>query len=134
MHRADYYRLLQEVREQGAWEAWLEFFLEGVETTAGQAVETGNRIVQLFKTDRERIGAAGDRGSSTLRIHELIQTSPFITALKARERTGLTLPTINSAIGKLQRLGIVQEVTGRKRGRVYSYRAFIDILSEGSAA
>ncbi len=49
MHRADYYRLLQEVREQGAWEAWLEFFLEGVETIAGQAVETGNRIVQAVQ-------------------------------------------------------------------------------------
>ncbi len=63
-----------------------------------------------------------------------MQISPFITAPKAKERAGLTMPTINSAIGELQRLGIVQEVTGRKRGRVYSYRAFIDILSEGSAA
>jgi Fic family protein len=94
-------------------------FLEGVETTASQAFDTGNRIVQLFKIDRERIGAAGDRASSALQIHEFLQASPFITAPKARERTGLTMPTINNAIGELQRLGIVQEVTGRKRGRVY---------------
>jgi Fic family protein len=130
-YRTDYYRLLQEVRERGAWEAWLEFFLQGVTTTAGEAFEAGNRIVKLFKTDRERIAAAGDRASSALRIHELMQTSPFITAPKARERTGLTMPTINSAINDLQRLGVVQEVTGRKRGRVYSYRAFMEILSEG---
>ena len=38
---------------------------------------------------------------------------------------------INSAINELKRLGVVQEVTGRKRGRVYSYRAFMEILSEG---
>jgi Fic family protein len=131
MHRTHYYRLLQEVREQGAWEAWLEFFLEGVATTASQAFETGNRILKLFNSDRERIGAAGDRANSTLRIHELMQTSPFITAPKARLRTGLTMPTINRAINELHRLGIVEEVTGRKRGRVYSYRAFMDILNEG---
>jgi Fic family protein len=131
MYRTDYYRLLQEVRERGAWEAWMEFFLQGVTTTAGEAFEAGNRIVRLFKMDRERIAAAGDRASSALRIHELLQTSPFITAPKARERTGLTMPTINSAINELKRLGVVQEVTGRKRGRVYSYRAFMEILSEG---
>ena len=74
---------------------------------------------------------SGGRAGSALRIHELMQTSPFITAPKAMERTGLTMPTVNSAIGELQRLGIVQEVTGRKRGRIYSYRAFMDILSEG---
>ena len=130
-YRTDYYRLLQQVREQGAWEAWLEFFLQGVATTAGEAFEAGNRIVRLFKTDRERIASTGDRVSSALRIHELMQTSPFITAPKAMERTGLTMPTVNSAISELQRLGVVQEVTGRKRGRVYSYRAFMDILSEG---
>jgi cell filamentation protein, protein adenylyltransferase len=130
-HRADYYRLLQEVREHGAWEAWLEFFLDGVAQTADQAFETGTRIVDLFKTDRGRIAGAGDRAGSALRMHELLQTSPFITAPKAREQTGLTTPTVNSALGELQRLGIVEEVTGRKRDRVYSYKAFIELLSEG---
>ena len=72
-----------------------------------------------------------ESASSALRIHELMQTSPFITAPKAREHTGLTMPTINSALSDLQRLGVMHEVTGRKRGRVYSYRAFMDILSEG---
>ncbi len=133
VHRIDYYRLLQEVREHGAWEAWLEFFLDGVATTADQAFETGTRIVNLFKTDRDRIAAAGGQAGSALRIHELMQTSPFLTAPKARERTGLTMPTVNSAFVELQRLGIVREVTGRRRGRVYSYRAFLDLLSEGAS-
>lgn len=129
--RADYYRLLQEVREHGAWEAWLEFFLEGVAETADQAFETGTRIVALFKADRDLIATAGDRAGSALRLHELMQKSPFITAPKARELTGLTMPTVNSAIADLQRLGIADEVTGRRRGRVYRYKAFVDLLSEG---
>jgi Fic family protein len=131
-HQATYYRLLQEVRERGAWEAWLEFFLDGVSETAQQAFTTGTRIVALFKTDRERVAATGDRASSTLRVHELMQRNPFITAPKAGEQTGLTTPTINNALSELQRLGIVKEVTGRKRGRVYCYKAFMDLFSEGA--
>ncbi len=131
-HRRTYYRLLQEVRERGAWEAWLEFFLEGIAETADQAFITGTRIVDLFKTDRERIAAAGDRAGSVLRVHELMQTSPFLTAPKVGAQTGLTTPTVNSALAELQRLGIVTEVTGRKRGRVYCYQAFMDLLSDGA--
>src|SRR6185437_9798856 len=63
-HRADYYRLLQEVREHGAWEAWLEFFLDGVAQTANQAFDAAMQIVDLFKTDRERITSRSDRAGS----------------------------------------------------------------------
>jgi len=128
-HRQDYYRLLQEVRERGAWEAWLEFFLDGVAQTADQAFETAMHIADLFKSDRGRIGATGDRAGSALRLHELLQKNPYLTAPAAVDRTTLTMPTVNSAFAELQRLKIVTEVTGRRRGRVYCYKAFIDILS-----
>lgn len=132
-HRADYYRLLQEVREQGAWEAWLEFFLVGVAETANQAFDAATRIVELFKQDRERIAAQSDRAGSALRIHDLLQQNPFATATALVTQTGLTAPTVNAALGDLQRLGIVEEVTGRRRGRVFGYRAYLDILNEGTA-
>lgn len=131
-HRADYYRLLQEVRENGAWEAWLEFFLDGVTETANQAFDAATRIVELFKRDRERITAKGERAGSALRVHELLQQSPFASATLLVGRTGLTMPTINAALAELERLKIVEEVTGRKRGRVFGYRAFLAILNEGT--
>lgn len=130
--RADYYRLLQEVREQGAWEAWLEFFLDGVAVTANQAFDAATRIVTLFKEDRERITAASDRAGSALRVHDLLQQNPFVTANLLVERTGLTAPTVNAALAELERLGIVEEVTGRRRGRVFGYRQYLAILSEGT--
>jgi Fic family protein len=132
-HRADYYRLLQEVRERGAWEAWLEFFLDGVAETANQAFEAATQIVELFKRDRELITAESERAGSALRVHELLQENPFATSKALVGRTGLTAPTINAALADLQRLGIVDEVTGRQRGRVYGYRAYLDILNEGTA-
>ncbi|MGH6720328.1 MAG: Fic family protein [Alphaproteobacteria bacterium] len=131
-HRADYYRLLQEVREHGAWEAWLEFFLDGVAETANQAFDAATRIVDLFKRDRERITAESERAGSALRVHECLQQNPFVTANLLVERTGLTAPTINAALADLERMGIVNEVTGRRRGRVFSYLGYLDILSEGT--
>lgn len=132
-HRADYYRLLQEVREHGAWEAWLEFFLTGVEETANQAFAAATRIVDLFKEDRERIVAQSDRSSSALRLHEILQQTPFATASTLGLQTKLTTPTVNAALSELERLGIVSEVTGRKRGRVFGYQRYLDILNEGTA-
>ena len=132
-HRTEYYRLLQEVREHGAWEAWLDFFLRGVAETASQAFEAATRIVALLKRDRERIGSEGGRAGSILQLHDHLQQHPYATATALVARTGLTTPTVNAALGELARLGIVQEVTGRKRGRVFAYRAYLDILNEGTA-
>ncbi|ASP54030.1 Fic family protein [Sinorhizobium meliloti] len=130
--RPDYYRLLQEVREYGTWEAWLEFFLDGVAETADQAFETANRIARLFHDDREWIVRESERTGSVLQIHEIMRTSPYLTAASAAKRSGLTVPTVNAALDQLQRLGVVEEATGRRRGRVFVYRAYMDILSDGA--
>lgn len=131
-HRTDYYRLLQEVRERGAWEAWLEFFLSGVADTANQAFDAATRIVDLFKEDRERITAESDRAGSALRVHDLFQQNPYLTANRLVQQTGLSAPTVNAALADLERSGILEEITGRKRGRVFSYRHYLAILSEGT--
>jgi Fic family protein len=131
-HRAEYYRLLQEVRENGAWEAWLDFFLAGVADTANQAFDAATRIVDLFKEDRERITAESDRAGSALRVHDLFQQNPFLTANQLVEQTGLSAPTVNAVLADLQRIGVLDEITGRKRGRVFGYRRYLAILSEGT--
>lgn len=131
-HRTDYYRLLQEVREHGNWEAWLDFFLAGVADTANQAFDAATRIVELFKEDRELVTMRSERASSALRLHDLFQQNPFLTSSQLVQQTGLTAPTVNAALADLERLGILEEVTGRKRGRVFSYRRYLAILSEGT--
>lgn len=131
-HRADYYRLLQEVREHGNWEAWLDFFLAGVAETANQAFEAATRIVDLFKEDRERITNESDRAGSALRIHDLFQQNPVLTSNQLVQQTGLSAPTVNAALVDLEKMGLVGEITGRKRGRVFSYQRYLAILSEGT--
>jgi Fic family protein len=129
--RETYYRLLQEVRERGSWETWLEFFLEGVAETAQGAFTTAARIAEMFARDRDRIAKA-ERAGSLLRLYDRLQKSPFLTGPKAVELTGLSMPTVNLAFQELQRLGIVDEITGQARGRVYRYKAYVELLNEGA--
>jgi Fic family protein len=131
-HRADYYRLLQEVRQRGTWEAWLEFFLAGVAATANNAHDSALRIVALFAADRARIIAAGEQANSMLRVHELLQSQPFANAAQLCDKTGLSMPTVNNALAGLEKLQLVREVTGKQRGRVYAYQAFLRIIDEGT--
>jgi len=131
-HRAEYYQLLQEVRERGTWEAWLEFFLKGVTQTANNAFDSAMSIVALFKNDRERISASPEHTNSMLRIHELLQTHPFVNAAQAAQKTRLSTPTVNAALAALEALGIVREVTGKQRSRVFAYRDFLRILDDGT--
>jgi Fic family protein len=131
-HRGQYYRLLQEVRLRGDWETWMEFFLTGVAETANNAHESAMRIVALFQADRARISAGGEQTHSMLRVHELLQAHPFLNAAQAREKTGLSAPTVNKAFEALAHLKVVSEITGKQRGRVFAYTEFLKILESGT--
>ena len=131
-NRTEYYGLLQAVREHGAWESWLEFFLKGVAETANQAFTAATQTVELFKVDRDRITRESSRLGSALRIHHHFQRHPFLNANQLVEKTGLSAPTVNAALTDLVRLGMVAEVTGRRRGRVFAYGQYLHILSQGT--
>ncbi len=130
--RADYYRLLQEVRENGAWEAWMESFLAGVRDTAAQAVDTAREIMTLFDRDRDAIQTLGRRSASAFRVHDLMQRRPLVTIQVASKELKLSLPTVGKALERLVDLGIVREVTGKQRRRVFAYRSYLDVLDRGT--
>lgn len=131
-HREQYYNLLQEVRERGAWEAWLEFFLTGVENTASQAVDAAARIISLFEQDRRRIEQETDRAGSVLRVHEHLKRRLLISQRSVTLDTKLSPPTVNIALDRLKQLGIVREITGRQRNRLFAYDGYLAILNEGA--
>jgi Fic family protein len=131
-HRQRYYELLQQVRTEGDWEAWLRFFLDGVTVTAEQASNTARRILHLFEQDRGRIETIGRAAASALRVHQLMRKKPLVSVPRAATELGLTPPTVAAALQHLQRLGIVREVTGRQRDRLFVYSAYLAILNEGT--
>ncbi|MBU6484492.1 MAG: Fic family protein [Betaproteobacteria bacterium] len=131
-HRAEYYDWLQRVRIEGDWEGWLRFFLTGVLETADQATAAAKQLLALFEADRKRIAALRRAAASPLRIHELLQRRPLVSARRASEELGLTVPTVNAALESLVRLGIVRETTGKQRGRVFAYDGYLKVLQEGT--
>ena len=131
-HRSHYYYLLQRVRQDGAWEEWLEFFLEGVESTAKQAAETAVELNRLFATDRKLIQEIGRPALTALRVHEYMQMKPLISIRLAARALNLTVTTVGTALQRLETLGIVRETTGRERDRIFAYSRYVEIVSAGT--
>lgn len=128
-HRPLYYELLNEVRLNGDWERWLEFFGEGIETSAREAMRTAESLVRLVNKDRTRIAKLGRAAGSALGIHEALQKQPISTSNSLVAATGLTPATVNKSLAHLERIGVVHELTSRRRGRIFSYRKYLDLLA-----
>ncbi len=132
-HRDEYYGLLDEVRTRGDWEAWVDFFLRGVELTATDAVETARRLVTVFEEDENLIRAkAGRSASSVIRAFRVLGRYPLACVKRVCEGSGLSFPSASRAMKVLERLGIVREITGRRRNRIYAYGRYLDILAKGT--
>jgi Fic family protein len=131
-HRSLYYDLLQRVRDRGDWEAWLDFFLTGVKETSDQATETARQILSIFETDRSRIEQLGRPAASALRVHQYLQSKPILSVPVAAKDLGLSAPTVRKSVKHLIELGIARESTGKKRGRLFVYGGYLDILNQGT--
>jgi Fic family protein len=131
-HRRDYYQLLDNVRLRGDWEAWLDFFAEAVIATATQAVETAQQLLDLSNRDRDKIDGLGRAAASALQVHRTLMEHPIATPGWLAEKTSISPATVNKALGHLERLGIVKELTARKRNRLFSYAGYIEIMSRGT--
>jgi Fic family protein len=131
-HRDHYYELLQRVRTEGAWEDWLAFFLEGIESTAGEVSQAVRRSLALFAADRKRIAALGRASSSALRVQEYMQKRPIANIRAMSKTLALSVPTVTAGLQHLNRLGIVKEMTGGRRNRVFSYSKYLAMVAAGT--
>lgn len=128
-HRETYYDSLQRVRSNGDWEGWLDFYLTGVELTANQAARTTSDLRGLFEIDRARALSVGKSAHSTLRVYEHLRQRVIVSIGRTAEALDVSVPTVRSALGRLEALGIVREVTGKAYGRLYAYGRQLDILN-----
>ncbi|MBE0656471.1 MAG: Fic family protein [Bryobacteraceae bacterium] len=131
-HRAAHYDLLDRVRTKGDWEAWLDFFLTGVRETADQAAGAARRIVALFDEHRRQIETLGRPATSVLRVFQHMQRNPIVSIPATARKIGLSAPTVAKSLGHMRRLGILREITGRQRHRLFVYEAYLAILNEGT--
>jgi Fic family protein len=131
-HRAEYYRRLDAVRTTGDWEAWLDFFLEGVAETAGGGVDTAHRLLAVFQEDVVRIQGLGRLTGNALRVFDALRRRPVADIDRLARETGIAYSTAARVVEALIGLNILSELTGRQRGRVFAYRRYLEILSEGA--
>ena len=128
-HRADYYAELNAVRATGDYERWVGFFAEAMRHSAQVAISTGQRITQVFDKDRQQLRAVPRMAGTLLLVQESLQAKPIATIAALTSATHLTTPTITSALRELEDRGIVKEITGRPRDRVFAYFRYLDALA-----
>ena len=126
--RRDYYEGLRAVSERGAWQDWLEYFLQGIARMSEDAVSRATRINDLLAQWRRKL--ASESTNTPLRVIDLLAANPFITTTGVADRLGLAFTTAQRAIERLERNDIVQQTTDAKRSRVYCARALLEILEE----
>ncbi len=131
-NRARYYELLDRVRTEGEWEEWVAFFATGVEETAGGAIATAQRMNEMAQLHRESIRDVGRVAGSALQIHQALLARPINTIARLAADTKLSVPAVASSIVAMTELGLVREITGRKRGRVFAYGPYLDVLQQGT--
>ena len=131
-NRSTYYQLLNDTRHTGDWEAWLRFFLEGVRDVAEAAVATARSASDKIREDRSRIGRLGRRAGSALRVHQSLVQRPIGGIAHLARRTDLSAPTVAAVLRILEDLDIVREVTGRQRGKMFTYERYLAVLREGT--
>lgn len=130
-HRQAYYEHLQAVRDRGAWEAWLAFFLRGVVEVAGEAAETARRIQQLREQHRTAITATlGRAAGNGHKVLESLYDRPIVSVNDIRTTTGTTYPAANSLVSRLVQIGVLKETTGNARNRRYLYAPYVELFND----
>ena len=131
-HRQEYYRRLDLVRLEGDWEGWIDFFLDGVATICDEAVASARELFNLVGTDRTRLLGVETASVSALRLFERLPRCPIVTVASAMKLLDTSKPTATRAIEMLAGIGILVEMTGKKRDRSFAYRAYLERLRTGT--
>jgi Fic family protein len=127
LHRSEYYDRLQAVREDGDWEGWMRFFFEGVRVTADEASRTAREIVAMREIHRSKVGALGANG---LRLLDALYEQPLVNIATVRSILRVTFPTASKLVGEFADLGLLEELTGYKRNRIFRYTPYLSLFSE----
>ncbi len=127
-----YYDNLGSVRQDGDWENWINFFLEGVIETANDAKKTLLEIQALFNNDKSKIVTLGRVSASVLSVYACFQRKPVLSVSEIMKQTDLTKPTIIKSINRLMDIGILVNKSEKKWGQLYTYEGYVNLLSTDS--
>lgn len=125
-NRQEYYDRLGAAHDKDDLEGWLRFFLEGVSTTARKATETAGKVLALRENDMLAASSLGAVSENAVKLLNHLYGSPYVRIKDVEAIVGLTNPNAIALIGKMSKLGILSEITGRKRNKIFAYKQYID--------
>ena len=128
-HREEYYELLLGVSQDGNWDGWLSYFIRGVAEQSRLAEETGHRILDLQKKYRGQL-EEGSVPASVFKVLDMLFQNPFVSIPGVQNHVKVTWPTAKASVERLVDLGILKEVSGRRRSRIYCAQDLLSILGE----
>jgi Fic family protein len=126
-HRSEYYDRLMAIRHDGNWEGWLDFFLRGVVETATEATSTAGAIIRLRDSDRAKVLGLGSNG---IRLLDRLYQQPITNVEAVRSSVGVSWPTANKLVHEFEDRGILQEMTGMRRNRIFRYQRYIQLFAD----
>jgi Fic family protein len=130
-HRQYYYEMLNKIRIDGNFEAWLDFFADAVIETSEQAASSAKELINIAIRDKEKIGMLGRARQSSQVIHRAMQERPIATSGWLVKKTRLTAATVNKALEHLIKIGVIKEITMKKRNRLFAYSKYIAVMNRG---
>jgi len=131
-HRDEYYALLQGVRFEGDWEAWLTFFLKGIIDVSHEALATAREIIALKETLIDLLVEHDVRGITAVRLLDLLFARPVITVAEISSSLGISHQPAYDLVTKFEELGILREISGKKRYRKYLFVEYVLIIERGT--
>ncbi len=117
----EYVERLQKVREEGDWEGWLKFFFQGISDVSRQSIEAAQSILSLIEDGRKRIAQFPQPKTLNL-IHSYLLERPIVSIKELSKELKISIPSITSGLQRLEKLGIVEEMTGFSRNRLFVYQ------------
>ena len=132
LHRAEYYDRLMAVRQRGDWEGWLRFFLRGVAETAEQATDTAEQIFELREQHRALV--LNSIGAKGLLLLSMLFPRPLVNVNVVGLTLDVTFPTANRLVARFEELGLLREVTGQRRSRLFRYEPYLRLFDEPPTA
>jgi Fic family protein len=131
-NRNEYYDLLTKIRTEGDWERWIKFFLKGVYTTCDEATNTAQEIIQLKERLLNKIYENKITSIYAVRLLDLLFKIPLVNVKNAKDTLEISLVSINQLFRKFEQLGILKEITGKKRYRRYIFKDYVDLIARGT--
>ncbi|HZV83340.1 MAG TPA: Fic family protein [Geobacteraceae bacterium] len=131
-HRQEYYERLNAVRKDGDWEGWIKYYLQGVYEISKQATDAAKAIMDLLASDRQKIAGLGKAAPTAMALLDLLYRRPYVTIPFVVKELAISSPAAGKAVNNLVSLGILIEVSGKKRDRVFLHESYLSIIREGT--